>query len=57
MNSKNAIVVIPTYNAKKSIVHVINKILKTTNNTEVIVIDDNSPDNTQSLVKKQSTRR
>src|SRR3989338_74157 len=45
-----AIVVIPTYNEKENIKNLIKEILKI-NKTDIIVVDDNSPDGTSRIVK------
>lgn len=45
------VIVIPTYNAKESILHTIKKIFLLVKNAQVIIVDDNSPDKTASLVK------
>ena len=51
MNIK-ALVISPTYNEKKNILELINRISETTNLTDILIIDDNSPDGTAKLVKK-----
>lgn len=48
----NIIVVIPCYNAKRSIVQSINGISKCLPEAKIIVIDDNSPDGSAKLVKR-----
>lgn len=48
----DTVVVIPTYNSKKSIVTLVKKILKYLPSGKVIVVDDNSPDETTKEVKK-----
>ncbi len=45
------LVIIPTYNENENIGSIIPKILQTIN-TEVLVVDDNSPDQTGEIVKK-----
>lgn len=52
----NACVILPTYNEAKNVRQVIENIFKqskkiTTHELHVLVVDDNSPDNTQDLVK------
>ena len=45
--------VLPTHNEEKNIIPLIKEILSANNNysIEIIVVDDNSMDNTQSLVR------
>lgn len=45
-------VVIPTYNASKTIVRLVKEILQTVPSVQVFVVDDSSPDKTSELVKK-----
>lgn len=45
-------IIIPTYNAKKSIIRVISDVFKKVKNAIVIVVDDNSPDGTAQLIRK-----
>lgn len=45
------LVIIPTYNARAGILRVISGVLKKAPNAKVIVVDDNSPDQTAKLVK------
>lgn len=49
----NQLVIIPTYNAKAGILRVISGTLKKAPNAKVIVVDDNSPDQTANLVKSK----
>lgn len=50
-------VVLPTYNEKDNIIPLINDIIKnlkkTTTDYEIVVVDDNSPDNTAGICKKE----
>jgi dolichol-phosphate mannosyltransferase len=46
------LVIIPTYNESENIERIINIILAVSSQLEVLVIDDNSPDNTAQIVKK-----
>lgn len=49
-------VVIPTYNREKTIVRAINSVLNQTyTNLELIVVDDNSKDNTESVIQEYIT--
>ena len=51
-------VIIPTYNRAKSIIHSIKSVLtQTYHNLEVIIIDDCSNDNTESLISKLEDKR
>lgn len=45
-------IVIPTYNAKESIVDSIQKIKKAVPEATILIVDDNSPDKTSFIVKK-----
>ncbi len=47
-----SIVVIPTYNEKENIENIIGKIFGVLPETNVLVVDDNSPDGTSDIVKK-----
>ncbi|MDP2637829.1 MAG: polyprenol monophosphomannose synthase [Candidatus Levybacteria bacterium] len=49
---KKSVVVIPTYNSKKSITRTIRGVLKHMPKTKIIIVDDNSPDGTSEEVKK-----
>ena len=49
-------IILPTYNEKKNILILVNKIIKLLKNypkKEIIIVDDSSPDNTYSIVKKK----
>jgi len=50
------LVIIPAYNEEKSIGMVIDKIQKTVPGVDVVVIDDNSSDNTVEIVQKKGAR-
>tara|TARA_Y100000590_G_scaffold188684_1_gene215014 strand:- start:78 stop:776 length:699 start_codon:yes stop_codon:yes gene_type:complete len=53
---KNFSIILPTYNEKKNIILLINKIisiLKNFKSYEIIVVDDNSKDNTYNICKKR----
>lgn len=47
-----ALVLIPTYNEKENIAHLIKKVMKTDRRLHVLVIDDGSPDGTAEIVQK-----
>lgn len=49
---KKGLVIIPTYNEAINIKRIINKILSVSDQLEVLVIDDNSPDNTALFVEE-----
>lgn len=49
----NQLIIIPTYNAKAGIIKVISKALKKAPYAKIIVVDDNSPDQTSQLVTKK----
>lgn len=46
------IIVTPTYNERKNITELLNTIFSIDSNYHILVVDDNSPDNTGSIVKK-----
>ena len=45
------IAISPTYNEKKNIVELIQRVLASYDNIEILIVDDNSPDGTADLVK------
>ncbi|RKY56114.1 MAG: polyprenol monophosphomannose synthase [Candidatus Neomarinimicrobiota bacterium] len=47
----NSLVIIPTYNEKKNIATVIEKLNSLNTGVDILVIDDNSPDGTAEIVK------
>lgn len=49
---KKGLVIIPTYNEAVNIQKIIQRILSVSKQLEVLVIDDNSPDNTGSIVER-----
>ena len=49
MNS--VLIIIPTFNESKSIINIIDLININVNNADILIIDDNSPDNTSLIVK------
>jgi len=46
-------VILPTYNESMNIVEMVERVLKSVNNVEVIVSDDDSPDKTWEVVKEK----
>ncbi len=51
----NLSIILPTYNEKGNIIVLVNKILEVTKNIddkEILIVDDNSPDETYSICKK-----
>ncbi len=50
-----SLVIIPTYNERENIILVIEKLLNLDNDTDILVIDDNSPDGTATVVKEIMT--
>jgi len=51
MNSDSFTIVIPTYNERDNIISLIKYIKSMYNDTDIIVVDDNSPDGTSSLIE------
>ena len=47
-----SIVIIPTYNEAENVVNIINKVLSLPVSFDILIVDDNSPDGTASLVNK-----
>ena len=45
------LVILPTYNESKNIVKTIDLVLSQSDNLNILIIDDNSPDGTASIVK------
>ncbi len=52
---KRTLVIIPTYNAKNSIVELISTILERISGIKILVVDHNSPEKTALLIKKHLT--
>ena len=50
MNS--ILIIIPTFNESKSIINILDIININVNNVDVLIVDDNSPDNTSLIVKE-----
>ena len=46
------LVILPTYNESKNIIIIIDMLLNLDTDLDILVIDDNSPDNTAQIVKK-----
>ena len=51
MNKKKILVFAATYNERDNIKHLINGIRKNLSNSSILIIDDNSPDQTQDAIK------
>ena len=51
MNNKKVLIFTATYNEAENIEHLINSIILNTPNSHILVIDDNSPDNTSQVIK------
>ncbi len=52
-NKDKILVVIPTYNESENIVPLIKEVLSSFDKLDVLVVDDNSPDGTADLVKRE----
>jgi dolichol-phosphate mannosyltransferase len=50
------LVVIPTYNERENIAAIVPAIFQATPNVEILVVDDNSPDGTQDVVRELQSR-
>ena len=48
----DSIVIIPTYNEKENIARIIQKVLSLEGDFDILIIDDNSPDGTASIIKE-----
>ncbi len=48
----NALVIIPTYNERENILHIIDAVLQQSAEFEILIVDDNSPDGTSALVEE-----
>lgn len=54
--NKNLSVILCTYNESKIIEHTINQIFKHNQNAEIIIVDDNSNDGTQDIIKNKNLK-
>lgn len=52
-NKDRILVVIPTYNESENIVPLVREVLSVFDKADVLVVDDNSPDGTAEIVKKE----
>lgn len=48
------IVIIPTYNEKENIENIINTVFSLKTNFNILVVDDNSPDGTATIVRNNA---
>jgi len=48
----NALVIIPTYNEKENIVQIVEAVMSQPKDFDLLIVDDNSPDGTASMVKE-----
>jgi dolichol-phosphate mannosyltransferase len=55
MNMQKGLIIIPTYNESSNIEKIINIILAVSAQLEVLVIDDNSPDNTAQIIRNMKS--
>ena len=55
MLEKKSLVIIPTFNESDNIKQIIDEIFRLEDNFSILVVDDNSPDKTASLVKEKSS--
>ncbi len=46
------VVIIPTYNEKENVENIINEVFHYVPNSQILIVDDNSPDGTSDIVKK-----
>lgn len=53
---KRGLVIIPTYNESVNIERIINRIVSISEQLDILVIDDNSPDNTSAIVEHLITK-
>lgn len=52
-NQDRILVVIPTYNEADNVCRIINEVLNSFDKSDVLIVDDNSPDGTAEIVKKE----
>lgn len=55
VRKSDSVVIIPTYNEKENIRNIIDAVFKLPHDFDVLVIDDNSPDGTASIVKEMQS--
>ncbi|MCX6257235.1 MAG: glycosyltransferase, partial [Bacteroidia bacterium] len=48
----DSLIIIPTYNEKENIEKIIRKVFSLEKNFDILIIDDGSPDQTASIVKR-----
>ncbi len=53
----DSIVIIPTYNEKENITDIIDAVLNTSDDFDILIVDDGSPDGTANLVKEMMQKR
>ena len=53
MSERKSIVIIPTFNEAENIIDIIKEVFLLKDNFSILVVDDNSPDGTAQLVKKE----
>jgi len=51
-----AVVVIPTYNERESLVQVVDKVRQCANDLHILIVDDNSPDGTGEIAEELSRK-
>jgi len=54
MESEKTLIIIPTYNERQNVVHLIPEILKEVPGIHILVVDDSSPDGTSQCVKEMA---
>lgn len=52
VSERPALVILPTFNERENIVTMISRLLESSGRTEILVIDDGSPDGTSSIVRE-----
>lgn len=57
MDFSSVAVIVPTYNEKENILHLIEQIRRNIGDTFIYVVDDNSPDGTQEIVRNYATEK
>ena len=48
----HSLVIIPTYNERENIAHIVPAVRQATRDVDILVVDDNSPDGTQDVVRE-----